>query len=116
MKKKYIIINVFLTLAILFSILFQSIHAYEHHSEQITAKYSQKHSKNKTDLTNNHSISEKCFSCDFSFSSFTTHDFYVFTFHKSNVVKTSVSLFYTKSTSFFTGSLFALRAPPIFLS
>ncbi|KDN56542.1 hypothetical protein [Flavobacterium seoulense] len=116
MKKKYTIINVFLALAVLFSILFQSIHAYEHHSEQIAAKYSQQHSKNKTDINNDHSVSEKCFSCDFSFSSFTTHDFYVFSFHKNNVVKTSVSLFFEKSTSFFTGSLFALRAPPIFLS
>ncbi|AOZ98961.1 hypothetical protein [Flavobacterium commune] len=114
MKKKFIIINVLLSMAVLFSILFQSVHAYGHHSEQIVAKYSHQHSKNKTDINNNHSVSEKCFSCDFSFSSFTTTDFYVFPFYKNNLVKASISLFHQQSPSFFKGSLFSLRGPPIF--
>jgi len=114
MKKKYIIINVFLSMAVLFSILFQSVHAYGHHSEQIAAKHSHQHSKNKTDINNDHSVSEKCFTCDFSFSSFTTTDFYVFPFYKNNVVKTSISFFTPQSSSFFKGSLFSLRGPPMF--
>ncbi|MFA9191936.1 hypothetical protein AAGV28_11215 [Flavobacterium sp. FZUC8N2.13] len=114
MKKKYIIINVLLSIAVLFSILFQSVHAYNHHSEQMGAKHSHQHSKNKADISNNHSISEKCFTCDFSFSSFTTTDFYVFPFNKNNVVGTSISNFTPQPSSFFKGSLFSLRGPPIF--
>lgn len=114
MKKKFIIINVLLSMAVLFSILLQSVHYYEHHSEQITTKHSHQHSKNKTEINNDHSISEKCFTCDFSFSSFTTADFYVFQFHKNIPVKTCISFFTPQSSSFFKGSFFSLRAPPLF--
>ena len=114
MKKKHIIINVFLSMAVLFSILFQSIHAYEHHSEQIAAKHSQHHSKNKVETNNNHSVSEKCVTCDFNFYSFTTADFFVFQFYVNSAVKAFTSFFSQQSSSFFKGSLFSLRAPPIF--
>ena len=115
MKKKIIIINVLLSMAVLFSILFQSVHSYEHHSEQLTEKHCHHdHSKNKTELTHGHSIAEKCFTCDFSFSSFTTSDFYVFQFHKNSIVKAFSCFFFQPHSSFFNGSLFSLRAPPIF--
>lgn len=114
MKKKIIIINVLLSMAVLFSILFQSVHSYVHHSEQITVKIShQHHSKNKAEINNNHSVSEKCFTCDFSFSSFTTTDFYVLSFHKNNAVTTFYSFLSPKHSSFFIGSLFSLRGPPL---
>lgn len=114
MKKKHIIINVFLSMAVLFSILFQSIHAYEHHSEQIAAKHSQHHSKNKVETNNHHSVSEKCVTCDFNFYSFTTADFFVFEFHINKAVTTLSLFFCHQHSSFFAGSLFSLRAPPIF--
>ncbi len=100
-------------MAVLFSILFQAVHAYEHHSE-LAEKDCHHHTKNKTDISNDHSVSEKCFSCDFSFSSFTTTDFYVFQFHKNSAVTTFYSFLPHQHSSFFSGSLFSLRAPPIF--
>jgi hypothetical protein len=101
-------------MTVLFAILFQSIHSYEHHSEQITAKFSHQHlSKNKAEISKNHSISEKCATCDFHFSSFTTNDFYLFSFFKNNVVKALNSFFSIQHSSFFAGSLFSLRAPPL---
>lgn len=115
MKKKIFIINVLLSMAVLFSILFQSIHAYDHHSEQIFTKITQQRpSKNKAEISNNHSISEKCFSCDFNFSSFTTTDFHLFPFYKNSAVKALTSFFFLQSSSFFKGCLFLLRAPPLF--
>lgn len=114
MKKKFIIINVLLSMAVLFSILFQSVHAYGHHSEQITERLShQHHSKNKAEISNNHSVHEKCFTCDFSFSLFTTTDFYVLSFHKNSAVTTIYSFLSHQHSSFFAGSLFSLRAPPL---
>lgn len=114
MKKKYILISVFLSMAVLFSILFQAVHAYGHHSEEIAEKIAHHHSDNKAEINQNHSIFEKCTTCDFSFSSFTTTDFYVFSFCKNSIVKAFTSLFTKQHLSFFTGSLFALRAPPLF--
>ncbi|OOG64709.1 hypothetical protein [Flavobacterium sp. A45] len=115
MKKKFIIINVLLSLAVLFSILLQSVHAYGHHSEQFIDKHcSHDHSKNKTEVTHGHHISEKCFTCDFSFSSFTSTDFCVFQFHKNSTFTTFPSFFSHQHSSFFKGSLFSLRAPPLF--
>ena len=115
MKKKNIIINVLLSLAVLFPILFQSLHSYDHHSKQLTEKYCHHDvSKNKTEVTHGHSISEKCFTCDFNFSSFTSTDFYVFSFHKNCAVKAFSSIFFQQHSSFFKGSLFSLRAPPLF--
>ena len=114
MKKKHIIINVLLSMAVLFSILFQAIHAYGHHSEAIAEKISHHHSDNKAEINKNHSVFEKCSICDFSFSSFTTTDFKVFNFYKNTYVKAYTSFFSQKYLFFFTGSLFALRAPPLF--
>lgn len=115
MKKKFIIINVFLSMAVLFSILFQSIHSYEHHSEQLAEKHFHFHySKSKAEVTHSHSISEKCFTCDFNFSLFTITNFYVLHFHKNSAVNTLTSFLFYQHSSFFKGSLFSLRGPPIF--
>jgi hypothetical protein len=115
MKKKRIIINVFLSMTVLFSILFQSIHSYEHNSEQNPAKLSnQPHSKNKVETSNKHNVSEKCFICNFNFYSFTTAAFFVFQFHLNSTVRTVPLFFSHQHSSFFTGSFFSLRAPPLF--
>ena len=114
MKKKFIIINVLLSMAVLFSTLFQSIHSYEHHSEKLLAKQCQhQHSKNKTEVTHGHSVIEKCFICHFSFSSFTKSEFFAFQFHINSAVKAGVSFLSQQFSSYFKGSFFSLRAPPV---
>lgn len=112
MKKKFIIINVFLSFAVLFSILFQAAHSYVYHSE-LTAKHYNFHNyKDKTDISCCH-VSEKCMACDFNFSSFTTTDFFVFQFQKYKSVAHLPFCRFQLPTAFFLGYLFALRAPPI---
>jgi hypothetical protein len=114
MKKKIIILNVLLSMAVLFSTLFQSIHSYEHHSEKLLAKHCPHlSSKNKTELTHRHSVIEKCFTCHFSFSSFTSPDFFTFLFTKNSSVAFFPSFYSFQHSSFFKGSLFSLRAPPV---
>ncbi len=100
-------------MAVLFSTLFQSIHSYEHHSEKLVAKQClHQHSKNKTEVTHKHSVIEKCFTCHFSFSSFTTPEFYTFEFQKNRSIVYFSSIYSFEHSSFFKGSLFSLRAPP----
>ncbi|TEB43167.1 hypothetical protein D0809_17205 [Flavobacterium circumlabens] len=114
MKKKYIIINVLLSLTILFSILFQALHSYEHHSELVERHCNHHYSKDKTEVSHSHSISEKCMVCDFNFSSFTTANFYVISFHKNSLILNTPLFYFQKHSSFFKGCLFSLRAPPLF--
>lgn len=115
MKKRYIIINVFLAFTVLFSILFQSVHSYEHHSEELSEKHcDHQYSKNKTEVSHAHKVVENCEVCHFHFSSFTTTKFYEFQFHKNKLVTNPPLFHFQKHSTFFKGSLFALRAPPIF--
>ena len=114
MKKRHIIINVFLSLAVLFSILFQSVHSYEHHSELAENHCDHHYTKDKTEVSHGHHIIEKCMVCDFNFSSYTNQYLCEISFHK--IISTfNPPLFnFQKQSSFFKGSLFSLRGPPLF--
>lgn len=102
-------------MAVLFPILFQTLHSYEHHSEDIVAKnYNFSKLENNFELSTDHSISEKCIICNFNLSSFTTTDFYVFQFHENGAVAHYPKFYFKNQFFFFKGSLFSLRAPPIF--
>lgn len=116
MKQKIAIINFVLSLTVLFSILFQSVHSYVHQSEINTEQIAkQKFSKNKSEVTrNNHTINLKCAACDFQFSCFTASDFFLFQFVKTTIISTINAVVSTQKFSFFTGSFFSLRAPPTF--
>ncbi|OXA90430.1 hypothetical protein [Flavobacterium hercynium] len=115
MKKKFIIINLLLSLTVLLSMLFQTIHSYEHIFQQITEKTCEhKYTGNQKEITHSHSVdNNNCPICHFTFSTFISNSFYAVTFHKATVV-TATTFFYAKTSStFFKGSLFALRAPPL---
>lgn len=102
-------------MAVLFSILFQAIHSYEHHSEKLATKTCDHHYyKDKTEVNHSHSTFEKCFVCDFNLSSFTNADFQVFEFYANNLVAHYPKFFFQKKSSFFKGCIFSLRAPPQF--
>jgi hypothetical protein len=114
MKKKFILINVLLSVAVLFSILFQSVHSYEHHSEQLEIKKcNHQHLKNKTQINHSHQSIDNCFTCGFSLGFFTTTVPAVFEFHQNASVANVVISYFQSHFSFFKGSLFALRAPPL---
>ncbi|PXY42113.1 hypothetical protein DMB65_02430 [Flavobacterium cheongpyeongense] len=113
MKKKWILISIILSMAVLFSILFQSIHSYEHHSLQIQKKEHHHLSNEKALIIDDHSAFEKCFTCDFSFSLFTVLTVYLLPFYKNSSKNYSPFYYFQQHSLFFKGSLFALRAPPI---
>ena len=97
----------------MFAILFPAIHSYEHFLEENSVKQkSEINSANKNEFNLNNHSTEKCSICDFKFSTFTSTPFQAFQFQKS-VSVIYYNFFYFKIPStFFKGSLFALRAPP----
>nr|WP_294773718.1 hypothetical protein [uncultured Flavobacterium sp.] len=116
MKRKLLLTNALMGLMILFAILFQSFHSFEHLAKQFSEKKCHHvHHDHKTELTHGHDGLEKCFVCEFAFSSYTPTPVKSFEFTKTAVV-TSYSFCYSKEIiQKFRGSLFALRAPPSFI-
>jgi septin family protein len=113
MKKNTVFINVILTVAILFSIVFQSLHSYEHHSEQLTIKKCvHKHSNNKTQIQHSHQSIENCFTCGFTFSFSTTTVPAFFEFSQNSKVVSVLFSYFQPHFSFYKGSSFSLRGPP----
>ena len=115
MKKKGVIINLLLTLIVLFPILFQVVHIYEHHSENREAQQqsiSQDTSENQ--LKMNQTISEDCFVCDFKFTVHSLTSIFIYSFPVDSSVAANQLFFLPKVIYFYCGSLFSLRAPPHF--
>jgi len=113
MKKRIVIVNFLASFAVLCAMLFQTVHSYEHFFKQLSEKPCQHHaSANHKQITHSHSTDAKCHVCHFSFSTFIPNAFQTVIFQKIQV-ETTLVFTYTKSVStFFKGSLFALRAPP----
>jgi len=100
-------------IVVLFAILFQSLHSYEHILED-KAAVSHLDSSKKDIHANNHNH-EKCFVCEFTFSTFIGTEFTAFQF-KQSFEAIAYSFFYNEAPSFFSGSQATLRGPPLFLS
>lgn len=113
MKKKISIFSFVLTFTVLFSMLFESLHKYEHIAAQL-AEIQCVHKKNSTtEITHQHHNFDFCVVCahklsTFTFSFNTAFDL-VFLDHYSK----STDFRSKEITQFFKGSLFSLRGPPI---
>ena len=113
MKKKFVIINSFLMLAVLFSMLFQYVHSYEHLAKQLSEKECSHKYISSQEITHQHHDFDNCFVCNFTVSTFISSDISNFEFKKI-IFPSGYSLFNSQEiTQFFKGSLFALRAPPV---
>ena len=113
MKKKFAILNLSLMFSVLFAILFQSLHSYEHFLGEELAIHkvdSQEH-----DLHQNGHNHEKCFVCEFTFSSFLAGEKPSFTF-VFELVKVPYQLPVSVKPIVFSGSSFSLRGPPSFIA
>ena len=98
---------------VLFSILFQSLHSYEHLYEQMSKKICVHERKaNQFDLTHTHHSNENCFICHFSISPFQLSDTVFLSVSKSEFFSTYNCTPTQPIFLFYKGSLFALRAPP----
>jgi hypothetical protein len=115
MKNKFVTVNSFLVLAVLLSMLFQYVHTYEHLVQQLSKKECHHKYTSSHEITHQHHDLEHCFVCHFSVSNFLSSEIYRFEFQKITI-PSRYSFFKSREiTQFFKGSLFALRAPPVFI-
>jgi hypothetical protein len=113
MKKKFVILNSLMSIVILFAILFQSLHSFEHLTKELTEKKCfHKHVSDKQ-ITHEHQDFDKCFVCEFAFSSYISSDLQSFRFHNYCNFYKNDSYFLKESHFFFTGISYSLRGPPI---
>lgn len=113
MKKKLKIINLLLSLVVLFAILFPAVHSYTHIAELSASNHSvEKHGSTKNYYKISSQEIEKCLVCDLKLSSFTEFSFTRFNFHEKTAITQGVFFYFKPYTLFFKGCLFSLRAPP----
>jgi len=112
MKKRQLIKSVSLALMVVFSILFQSLHSYEHIVNQLSEKQCH-HDYNDPngEITHQHHDYDTCFVCHFAFGSYIVPDEVAFQFHYLN---TEIPYFFTLSEKLFSvsESVCLLRGPP----
>ncbi|URC11251.1 MULTISPECIES: hypothetical protein [unclassified Flavobacterium] len=113
MKKKNVLIPLFMSVTVLFAMLFQTLHSYEHVYKQLTSKHCEHtYIEGQKQITHSHTVDNNCQICHFTFSTFIPNTFQTYSFLKATV-ETFSAFFYEKTISVvFKGSLFALRAPP----
>lgn len=113
MKRKQLILSVSLALTVLFSILFQSIHSYEHIVKQLSEKQCH-HNYNDPngEITHQHHDYELCYVCHFVFGSYIVPEQFAFQFHTFNFEVPYFAATAEKIFSF-SESTYLLRGPPI---
>lgn len=112
MKKKQLILSVSFALTILFSILFQSIHSYEHIVKQLSEKQCHHdYSDPSGEITHQHHNYDLCYVCHFAFGSYIVPQEISFEFHTFNK---EIPYFFTLSEKIysFSESAYLLRGPP----
>ena len=115
MKKKALIVNYLLMLAVLFSMLFQVAHSYEHLSKKLYEKECHHQYNSGQEITHQHHDFDHCFVCNFEINNFVASEIHQYQLQK-NTIPSGYSFFKSREiTQFFKGSLFALRAPPSFI-
>jgi hypothetical protein len=113
MKINKLIVSFSLVVTVLCSMLFQSLHTYEHWSKQLSQKQCH-HKYNSTgeEITHQHKKVDHCSVCEFALGSYVpptnlSYQLYA-TFDK-------IPYFFTASQTVisFSGSLYSLRGPPV---
>ncbi|HEU0126318.1 MAG TPA: hypothetical protein VFQ56_08435 [Flavobacterium sp.] len=113
MKNRVVIVNFLASFAVLFAMLFQTVHSYEHFFKQLSEKPCEHHnSANQKEITHSHELDTKCHICHFTFSTFIPNSFQAVIFEKTHIESKPIYTYTQSVSTFFKGSLFALRAPP----
>jgi hypothetical protein len=111
MKRKQLILNLSLVVAVLFSIVFQSIDSISHIQEEFSKRECHHTYNSKSELTHQHHNFDHCTVCQFGFSSFITPIKYSYTFYVGDYKIPYLSA-NTESVYSFSGSLYSHRGPP----
>src|SRR5688572_6227515 len=115
MNKKLQRFSLSLLIALLFAILFQSVHSYEHLAKQFTEEHcDHKYNSSKTEFSHSHHEFDDCFTCEFSFSNYIPVQLFSFDFIKT-IETESLPFSIAESPIVFTGNFIPLRGPPSFI-
>lgn len=115
MKRQKLLFSFTLATAVLFSILFQSFHGYEHLEKQLSHKFCvHDHKQNKVEITHEHKIVEHCAICHFEFGGSLCLKFISYHFF-SDFRAIPFFVINQKEIISFSGSLYAHRGPPCFV-
>ncbi|RZJ64530.1 MAG: hypothetical protein EOO45_18750 [Flavobacterium sp.] len=110
MKRKFAIFNLVLMAVVLLTTAYQSFHAFSHKHLQDHAHHEVK-KESRQFSSDNHGEDEECATCDFHFDYFVAPQGFCLRldFPFRQIPYTFNTL---ESNTFFSGSLFSLRAPP----
>jgi hypothetical protein len=113
MKKNKLIVSLSLTVAVLFSILFQSFHTYEHLEKQLSEKQCHhKYNVTNQEITHQHHNFDHCYCCDFTFGTYVAPREFLCQLYSGHE---EIPYFFKaeKTVLSFSGSLYSHRGPPI---
>ena len=112
MKKKQLLLSLSLALTVLFSILFQSLHTYEHFVKQFSqTECHHKYNVTHTEITHQHHSFDDCKVCHFTFGSYVSPAQFTYKLYSNYKL---IPYFLETGATFisFSGSLYAHRGPP----
>ena len=113
MKKNKLIVSLSLVVTVLFSMLFQSLHTYEHLAKQLSEKQCHhKYNVTGTEITHQHQKVDHCYVCEFALGSYITPKDFSYQLYSSSL---EIPYFFTATETVisFSGSLYSLRGPPV---
>ena len=112
MMKKLAIINSVLMVAVLFSMLLQSLHSFGHISKLFTEKECHHKYSGQTEISHQHHPFDDCFVCEFTFSAFISPQTSSYSLHFDNG-SSRYRCAPVEAVFLFPGSFYSLRGPPI---
>jgi transcription elongation factor Elf1 len=113
MQNKKILLSLSLSMVVLFSMLFQSVHTYEHFKQQF-AQEKCHHSKiaaRATQITHRHIALEDCKICQLSIGNYIPTTLIGYSLYSNFQIHHYFSDHWTNISSF-SGSLYSYRGPP----
>lgn len=114
MKRKWVIVNFCLMCAVLLAMLLQSMHSYEHVIKELDEEQChKKHVEIGTQVKHKHPTLDHCFSCEFTFNSFTLIDSKPLLFIKNKTFFRTSFFYLDNSNTYYNGISYSLRGPPI---
>lgn len=98
---------------VLFTMLTQSIHSFRHLHKLFAEKECAHRYNGKTEISHQHHPFDRCFTCDFIFSSYTPSEDFNYWLIDNNNFPTCFAFNQKVILLPFRGSFFILRGPPI---
>lgn len=113
MQNKKLLISISLVMTVLFSILFQSLHTYEHFVKQFAEKecHHKKNNYGEPEITHQHHSVDACKVCHFSFGAYIKPKVVAYKLI-SNYKQVPYIHIASDRIFIFSGSMYAHRGPP----